>query len=189
LVMKEIGDQNRLPNKEDGDMKTKTWFVGLGLLAAVAFSGVSNAGNPAVNFDNYVLNGRYIGQATATEWYTPPGQSILKLDISDAFVEQLDGRGNAVGSLTEVIGGTFEGFTPTVCVYSSSGTYSLNDDGTGTGIFNFTTTSPGCVDGQQTFALTYLSNGSKYCGVVTGFSLPPGVEVTSILGSFCATKQ
>ena len=140
-------------------------------------------------------------QRPGTEWplyrrrfsagvvYALGGGSPIKLDISASFIVQLDGKGNGVGTITDIIADANGAFPATLCVYATTGTYSLNTDGTSTATFNLTTTSPGCSDGQETYALTYLGNGSKYCGVVTGFTFPPGVDVSSIVGSFCAVKQ
>ena len=182
-------DYKQLPEDMDAAMETKKWFAGLGLLFALVFSGSQGSAGSGLNFNDLVLNGRYIGADSALEWYTPSGGSPVKLDISASFIVQLDGKGNGVGTITDIIADANGAFPATLCVYATTGTYSLNTDGTGTATFNLTTTSPGCSDGQETYALTYLGNGSKYCGVVTGFTFPPGVDVSSIVGSFCAVKQ
>lgn len=99
------------------------------LASAISAQTASAAGksNP-----NAILNGTYAGAGTSLEWITPIVGSPYKIDAAFAAVRNFDGRGNFSGTYTLTFAGTFSAAPPTTCVYSVTGTYNLNGDGSGT---------------------------------------------------------
>jgi hypothetical protein len=172
----------------------RKWLVALGLSLATALGAAQS--NAEFRHDlRRRLSGRYIGSGTALEWYTPQSSAVL-LNISNVFVFNYDGTGEVTGSITDVIADANGAFPNSVCLYDVAGTYDLDADGTGTesinleGIPNGTTPGPfGCVtQATEEYSLTWIRSGRKVCGAITLFSFP-GFNVSSIVGSFCASKD
>ncbi len=139
---------------------------------------------------NGLLNGRYVGSADSVLWLTPTGGSPIKLDVAISGINYFDGRGNFFASYTDVFSGASIPISETVCTFTATGTYVLNDDDTGTLQTNATSTSGGCGDATLTFNLYATLNGSKVCVVQTSQS-PSSPSGTTISANFasCETKQ
>ena len=165
-------------------MKIMKVILGAALLVAI-LGGASIAG---LN-NNGILSGRYVGSTSALEWFTPNGGSPEKIDVADSYILHFDGKGNFSGNVTASAEGTSSPFA-LLCTFISNGTYTLNNDGTGTISVETTATSGGCDSEPQTFNIYYSQNGSKECFTQTSVSFTSTSGTTnSLVGSGCASKQ
>jgi hypothetical protein len=154
------------------------------LLAGVAAFGILGAGQ-SFAFSSSDLNGSYSVKAAGVKTWIESGGSPLKLDVSWVGVANYDGNGNVAGSIVETIGGASESFPQVNCIGTTSGTYSVNPDGTGTEVVNLTITSGAatCTGGSFTQQIV-ISKGGKTIDKVTTAS-----SATSEIGVITETKQ
>ena len=169
-------------------VRIRIWLmVAAFALASAISTQTANAGskNP-----NSILKGTYAGAGTALQWVTPTGGSAYKQDVAFAGVRNFDGKGNFGGPYTATIAATSSAGSPTICVYSTSGSYSVNPDGTGTVSETDTTMSGGCVSFDSTYNIAVSEGGNTVCSVGTNPSFAvSGAVVNSQVFSFCQTRQ
>ena len=171
-------------------MRIRIWFMVTAFAIVCAIAGqTANAGpkNP-----NRILHGTYAGAGTALQWVTPTGGSAFKQDSAFAGVRNFDGKGNFGGAYTATIAATSSAGSPTICVYSTTGSYSVNPDGTGTvsETDTSTTMSVGCPTFDLPYNIAVSEGGDTVCLVGTNPSFAvSGAVVNSQVLSFCQTRQ
>jgi hypothetical protein len=169
-------------------MRIRLWFMVTAFAIACAIS--DQTANAATKNPNRILHGTYAGAGTTLQWVTPTGGSALKQDVAFAAVRNFDGKGNFGGAYTANIAATSSAGSPTICVYSITGSYSVNPDGTGTVSETDTTMSGGCVSFDLTYNIAVSGGGDTVCLVGTNPSFAvSGAEVNSQILSLCQTRQ
>ena len=162
-------------------------------IASAILGQTANAGSKSKSKSNpnSILKGTYAGAGTLLQWFTPNGGSAEKLDVAFASVATFDGAGNENSTVTLTDAPTSSAASPTTCVETTTATYSVNADGSGTLTENSTVISGGCPNlDNLTFNIAVSGGGNTVCvvGTFPSITLSSGV-INSSVSSFCATRQ
>ena len=158
------------------------------LVGAIARASIASANS------NGILSGRYAGAFSGLTWFTAKGSTLpKKVDFASNLIGYFDGKGNYYGNLTTALGFTDFALPPSdeACTYTQTGSYSLNDDDTGTLSVQTTVTSGNCESIPQVFSINATQGGSRVCIVQTNapYTGSSGATTNSIVLSGCLDKQ
>jgi hypothetical protein len=172
-------------------MKTRYfWSIAILLIGIGVFGGAKEALNAKPPPSNASLSGGYSGVFSGFLWFTPPAATPYKSDVALTNLMTFDGAGNESGSFTSTFGVTFGAFPLSVCEGTTTGTYNVNPDGTGSITFVGTSTSGGCAQTTATETFVLGNSGKLINGVLTSASVPPAAgTVNSYVLSGTQTRQ
>ena len=157
------------------------------ILAAVLLITTLGAASIAGANSNGILSGRYVGSTTGLEWFTTSVGSVLKFEFSSSYIGYFDGRGNFYGNVTTTYQNTNASGTSGLHTLTQTGTYTLDDDDTGT-----LSVQTEDIFGPfpQLFNIYATQGGNKVCFTQTNNGYPSGGgTINSIVLSGCYEKQ
>ncbi len=147
-------------------MKRANWLI-VATLASMMFVQPNKAN--AFNND-FILNGTYRGGGTGTFYDLSATPSKFNYVSTNTFT--YDGNGHTVQTFIYTIEGASSSSQLGPCTDTATGTYQVNQDGTGTSAYTITdSTGSNCTDKGGTYTNAFTTDGTHVYRILTSDSL------------------